>query len=209
MKLTDLKKLLFSTYGESLKPLGFKKEKYGFRKNDGNFSYFFNFSSIDRGNSYPTEFSYSLSVKSLARILSNVISFNGEYYQVTGGSQVNLFEVKKYPIKDYDIYTENDALSMAEEVLTYFINETLPYLKSISSLEALDALINKAPHPLSFRSGLVLAKLVGNPQYDSLVEQYRESFKGWVVEWDKTDFEKIVAFLDAHSLDELQVMAKV
>lgn len=208
MKLTDLKKILFSTYGESLKPLGFKKEKYGFRKNEGNFSYFFNFSSIDRDNSYPTEFSYSLSVKSLARILSNVIYFNGEYYQVTGGSQVNLFEMKKYPIKDYDIYTESDALSMAKEVLTYFINETLPYLKSISSLETLETLVNKAPHPLSFRSGLVLAKLVDNPQYDSLVEQYRESFKGWVVEWDKTDFEKIVAFLDCHSLDELHAMAE-
>lgn len=209
MKLTDLKKLLFSIYGESLKPLGFKKVKYGFMKINGDYAYNFIFSSLDRDNSFPTGFFYGLGSKSIANIIKKVVAVHEDnsFYPMIGWRQVVLWEAKKYPVKDYDIYTEDDAEKMVAEVSAYFTNEALPYLESISNLHALEALTNSNPHPLKFRSGLVLAKLVENPKYDSLVEQYRESFKGWVVEWDKMDFEKIVSFLDCHSLDELHAMA--
>ena len=210
MKKRDLEKLLNSGFSEKFKPFGFKKAKYEFLKINGDYSYDFIFSSVDRDNSFPTTFSYMLGCKSVTNLLRKVIHTRYEFYPIKGTGIADLFEDKKYPVKDYDIYTEDDAKKMVAEVSAYFINDALPYLESISNLHALEALTNSNPHPLKFRSGLVLAKLVANPQYDSVVEQYREAFirTGWVVEWDKTDFEKIVAFLDAHSLDELQVMAK-
>ncbi len=208
MKKSDLEKLLNSCFREKLKPLGFKKYNSGFVKIKDDFSYKFILSSVNRDTSYPSTFAYMLSCKLVGSVLGNVIGISDAYFPVRGGGQAELWESKKYPVKDYDIYTEDDAKKMVAEVSAYFTNEALPYLESISNLHALEALTNSNPHPLKFRSGLVLAKLVDNPQYDSLVEQYRESFKGWVVEWDKTDFEKMVAFLDCHSLDELHAMAE-
>ena len=115
MKIGELKKFLLTAFSEKLKPLGFKKDGFGFKVIFNDFSYAIHFGSIDRDNSFPTSFSYSLAVKSLAIVMKHLDSFDAHFYTVIGGSQEALYEAKKYLVKNYDIYTENDARKMVED----------------------------------------------------------------------------------------------
>lgn len=209
MKKSELKKQLSAGFKAKLSPLGFKKSKYGFVKIDGDYSYSFIISSVDRYDFFPTNFAYSLRCSSIGKILKNIIDLHEDsypYYPVMSQGQADLYEMKRYPLFPHKFCTESDAAEVIEQVSSYFIGTALPYMESISSLEALEKLTNQQPHPYSIRTGPLLGKLVNNASYLAIVQEYRESLKNWKAEWDKKDFEAIVTFLDAHSVEELQRM---
>ena len=129
-----------------------------------------------------------------------------EYFPIIGIGQSELFESKNYPILEYDIYTEEDALKMVDEVMNYFENEALPFLESLSNLETIEKVINNEPIPQKGIFGLILAKLTGNENYEPLKSKYRDLLKEWS-DWDKQELEKVISFLDKHTKEELEEIA--
>lgn len=202
MKKSEVSKFLSKGFGENYKSLGFKKWKYGYKKDSGMFSYTFGFSSSDMDNSFPSDFYYRLGSFSVGNILNCITPLIEKDVQIIGIGQADLFEAKKFPVLKYDIYTEEDINKMVNEVSKYFIHEALPYLESISNIEKLEQITNKELNPWKKSIGLILAKLVNNPDYENLKNKYRELLKDWN-DWDKQELEKVIAFLDSHSQEEL------
>ena len=153
-------------------------------------------------NSFPTTFYYTLGNIAVGNILNQITLLNERDAQIIGIGQADLFEAKKYPILKYDIYTEEDVNKMVSEVSVYFIEEALPYLESVSSIEKLEEITNTELNPWKKSIGLILAKLVNNPEYENLKSKYRELLKDWS-DWDKQELEKVIDFLDSHSQEEL------
>src|SRR6218665_982002 len=179
MKKSEVNKSLFKGFGEKYKPMGFKKWKYGYKKESQNFSYTFGFASAYMDNSFPSIFYYSLGSFSVGNILSEIIPVKEKDTLIIGIGQVELFENKKFHVCEYDIYTEDDVNKMVSEASTYFINEALPYLESVSSIDKLEQITNSELNPWSKSIGLILAKLVNNPNYENLKSQYRALLKDW------------------------------
>jgi hypothetical protein len=207
MKISEVSKLLSKGFGEMYKPLEFKKWKYGYKKEVGSFSYTFGFSSSNMDNSFPSTFYYRLGCFTVGNILNLITPLTELDTQIIGIGQADLFEAKKISILKYDIYNEEDANKMVSEVSKYFIEQALPYLESVSSIEKLEKITNSELNPWKKSTGLILAKLVNNPSYESLKIKYRELLKDWS-DWDKQELEKVISFLDSHSQEELLKIAE-
>ena len=207
MKISEVSKLLTKGFGEIYKPLEFKKWKYGYKKDVGKFSYTFGFASSNMDNSFPSTFYYRLGSHAIGNILNRIIPLTERDIQIIGIGQADLFEAKKFPILKYDIYTVEDVNKMVSEVSTYFISEVLPYLESIASIEELERITNAELNPWKKSTGLILAKLVKNTEYEDLKNKYRELLKNWS-DWDKQELEKVIDFLDSHSQEELQKISE-
>lgn len=207
MKISEVSKLLFKGFGEMYKPLEFKKWKYGYKKEIGNFSYTFGFSSSNMDNSFPSTFYFRLGSYAVGNILNQITPLNEKDTQIVGIGQADLFEAKKFYILKYDIYNEEDINKMVSEVSKYFIEQALPYLESVSSIEKLEQITNEELNPWKKSIGLILAKLVNNPEYENLKQKYRELLKDWS-DWDRKELEKVISFLDSQSHEELLKIAE-
>ncbi len=208
MKNSEVSKLLSKGFGEMYKPLEFKKWKYGYKKEVGNFSYTFGFASSNMDNSFPSTFYYRLGSYTIGRILNRITPITELDTQIIGIGQADLFEVKKFHVLKYDIYSEEDVYKMVSEVSKYFIEQALPYLESVSSIEKLEQITNSELNPWKKSIGLILAKLVNNPNYESLKIKYRELLKDWS-DWDKQELEKVISFLDEHNQEELIKISEI
>ena len=88
--------------------------------------------------------------------------------------------------------------------MDYFLNTLIPYFNEYTTLEKLEKKIN-APGNLPnnnqlatvLKYGLILAKVVKNPNYEILKQKYRELLKEWS-DWDKQELEKVISYLDSH-----------
>lgn len=210
MKKKELNRLLFNSFKETLKELNFKKVKIRFKKEYKNFTLDFGFAIVDYYNLFPTTFGYYISYHPLNKILSEIYNKDTSEYVSWAEHQHELFLLKKYPIQEYTITTEEDALNMVKEVTAYMKDVAIPYLESISNFSALDKIYNENPTRPEFGvRGLILAKMAQNPQYDKLKKAYRQLFvdKNWAVQEDIDNLEKTIQFLDKHSFEELEKIA--
>jgi hypothetical protein len=123
-----------------------------------------------------------------------------------GTGQTRLFDEGKYPILEYDIYTEEDAQKMVDEVSDYILNSVLPEWEADPTLDNLEKKVNEKLVDVPNFSGLILAKLVNNPDYEIIKTHFMEVSKDWA-EWDQEDLQKVIAFLDQHTSDELNKIA--
>lgn len=201
MKKSEIRKILDKNFKERLKFYCFKKKGYGYQKILAKSQIDFQFSMVDSDNSFPSTFSYSLTNISVNQLLSNIFSCVREFW-LYSTAQIRLYDENKYPVLEYDIYTEEDALKMVDEVMCYMEKEALPFLESISDLKVIEKLINEMPVPEKAHVGIVLAKLMGNPEYENLKLVYKELIKDWAGDYNP-DYDKIVSFLDSHSHEEL------
>jgi len=214
MKAGEVRKLLNSGFKTiMLNKLGFKKWKYGYVKETSNGTYYkFSFSYACYDTCFPTTFIYGIGLSKVTKIFKKImpedfVAPEHEYPNILTLGQIELFESKKFPVFKYNIYSEDDINKMVSEVSAYFINEALPYLESISSIEKLEQITNNELNPHKSSTGLLLAKLVNSPNYENLKSQYRALLKDWP-EWDKRELEKVVEFLDNHSQEELLKIAE-
>lgn len=211
MRKKDLNIILNKGFEKNLKELGFKKIKYGFIKRYEKFHIRIGYSIVDYYNIFPTTFSYRLSLNSLNNLYSSI--FNKEMeVGAHSSSIVNLYEEGRYPIYEYNIKNEDDAKQMIEEVSEYLKIKTIPYLESISNFKALDIKYNTNPtEPNLGVRGLILAKMVKNPNYAELKKTYRQLFveRNWAVQEDIDDLEKVIDFLDSHTNEELEKIAEI
>ena len=208
MKKVEVTKLLNSGFKKKLDKTHFKKWKFGYIKemSDG-FFYEFAFSSASYDTCFPTTFYCGIGLQNVKIILSKIfpeyaVVPENAYPIVFSLHQKSLFEANKFPIFKYDIYTEEDVNEMVNEVSAFFISEALPYLESISSISQLEQITNTELNPWKKSIGLILAKLVNNPEYENLKSKYRELLKDWS-DWNKQELEKVIVFLDSYSQEEL------
>lgn len=207
MKKSDLNKILLKEFKEKLIEIDYKYCKHRFFKDYGNYTISFGYAIVDYHNIFPTTFGYSLSMKKVDVIKSIIFNEQLKRIIIYGENTISLNEKGDYPMDEFIIQTENDALKMVEKAIMYFKNEALPYLKSISDLENLDKIINKNPiEPTIGVKGLIIAKLIDNPNYEKLKKTYRQLFidRQWAVQEDIDNLEKAILFLDNHSKEELE-----
>ena len=191
---------------------GYQKKKYQFVKSRDDFYFVFMHTSVDSDNSFPSTFYFgigSLKIKKLLEFL-----FPNKYINITENNyptqlrfhQIRLFDEGKYPILEYDIYTEEDAQKMVDEVSDYILNTILPEWEANPTLEYLEKKVNEKLSDVPNFSGLILAKLVGNPDYEKIKQHFLNVSKDWA-EWDKADLQKVIDFLDNHTTSELNTIA--
>jgi len=209
MKKSELNKFLLKEFKVRLKELNFKYSKHRFFDICEDYTISFGYALVDYYNIFPTTFGYSLSIKKVDVLSSSIFNKELERIIIYGENTVSRSENGEYPISEFIIQTENDAIEMADKALAYFKNEALPYLRSISNVESLDKIVNHNPiEPTAGVKGLILAKLNNNPEYDNLKKVYRQLFieRQWAIQKDIDELEEVIRFLDKHSKDELETI---
>ncbi|MBA6315424.1 hypothetical protein [Cellulophaga baltica] len=213
MKKKELNRILNDGFKESLKNLGFKKSKLSFYKPiDNLWSIEFNYSIIDYGNIFPSTFSFSLSYSLFDIIYSKIFQITKKELWIYSTSITSLYERGKYLFPEYEIMKQADAIKMINEVTEYMKNEAIPFLESIANFESLDDYYNQNPTRPDFGiRGLIIAKMAENPNYEALKQKYRQLFidKNWAVKEDIENLETVINFLDKHTKEELDAIAKI
>ena len=207
MKLGEVNKLLNAEFGNVLKKSGFKKSNYQFIKSIGDLYIKFLYAVIDSDISFPSYFSYGIGSFTVTHILKKILpdkyDMPATNYPISMGTgQFKLHDEGKYPVLEYDIYTEEDAKRMVSEVCDYMLNVVLPRWETNPTLGYLEQEVNENLIDAPNFTGLILAKLVGNPSYDRI----KDHFMKISMEWpgcDRSDLQKVLDFLDSHSREEL------
>lgn len=209
MKQSEVNKYLGANFDLVFKTKRFKKTQYRFVKNFGDLYIVFLYAVIDNDNSFPSHFSFGVGSHKL-RILSRhilpekFVQIKGnDFFTAIGTGQLRLFDEGKYPILEYDIYTETDAQKMVDEVSDYILNNVLPEWEANPTNEYLEKKVNESLSDSPNFSRLILAKLVGSSNYETIKAHYINVSKDWS-EWDRKDLEKVISFLDSHTQEELQ-----
>jgi len=213
MTAKELKTFLSNSFKEKLSPFGFKKIGDDYVLTEDGKTYSFRFSSLNYDNSYPTSFSafsgFLIVNKVLKRALGaddnivDKIKIAGQIYL----KQVALWEQGKYPCKDYDLYNLQEADNAVVEMTNYFINSLLPEFKKINDLVDLDKLFNRGEYiqnskrlKLDIMYALIIAKLVSNPDFVKLSENYQKRISHFS-EWDKNEVKTLVQYLESNSIE--------
>lgn len=209
MKKTELNKFLLKEFKVRLKEFNFKYSKHRFFDICEDYTISFGYAIVDYSNIFPTTFGYNLSIENVDVLSSSLFNKELERIIIYGENTVSLSVKGEYPISEFIIQTENDAIEMADKALAYFKNEALPYLRSISNVESLDKIVNHNPiEPRAGIKGLILAKLNNNPDYESLKKAYRLLFidQQWEIQEDIDNLETVICFLHKHSKYELETI---
>ena len=145
MKKTELKNLLNKEYKDRLTCLGFKKKGDGFIKLNNDSFLQFGFGIVDLDNSFPTTFYWGYGLFSVAVILNKsqgkVFDPKQGYPAIIHESQISLFDKKRYPILEYDLYNEDQAVKMVNDVVHY-LEQVLPQFEKLQSFKEIDQAIN-------------------------------------------------------------------
>jgi hypothetical protein len=206
MKKSEIRQYLESNFRVVLE--GLKKRKYRFYKDFGELYFAFGLGIIDSDNSFPSTFNYgigNLNYSNLLNFMIDNLDLNfqkDKYMTVFGSGQIRLFDEGKYPVLEYDICTEADAQKMVNEVSNYILTNVLPEWEANPTLEFLERKVNQKLSDSSNFFGLILAKLVRNPNYKIIKNHYENISREWS-DGDKKNLEKIISFLDSHSHEEL------
>lgn len=212
MKQSEVRKALETgfkvKFGNTL-----KKHKYVLIKHFGEIYFDFGVGIVDYDNSFPSTFYFGFGNKIYSNLFNKMINQFGlniqgnKFFIAIGTGQLRLFKEGKYPILEYDICTQADAQKMVDEVSTYILNEVLPEWEANPTLEYLEKKVNEKLTDVPSFSGLILAKLVGNPKYESIKQHFTNVSQDWG-DWDKKDLEKVIEFLDNHNREELLQIAE-
>ncbi|WP_194767356.1 DUF4304 domain-containing protein [Tamlana sp. I1] len=211
MTAKELKTFLSNAFKEKLSPLGFKKIRDNYVLTEGDRTYSLTFNSLNYDNSYRTSFSaftgYIIVNKILQRALGedeqkvNKTKIGDQIYL----TQVILWEQGNYLCKDYDIYTLKEAKKAVDEIVEHFTDNILPEFKKINSLFDFDQLFNLGDYiknskrlKLDIMCALVIAKLVSNPNYNSLSKNYQKRIDHFS-EWDKKEVNNLIQYLESNS----------
>ena len=190
-------------FGEALNNFAFKKHKHGFIKSsDDNFFIFFGYALYDSDNSFPTQFGIRCGLKTIDKVYNVIMEESSEYLNLHSVSQAGLYEEKKYPKLEYDLHNESDIKLMVKEVTEYLKKEALPFFENLNSIKNLEKYRNDNLIPQQAKTGIILARLAGNLNYEKLKEQYRLLLKEWP-EHEKKELEKVINYLDNSSNEKL------
>ncbi|CAI9429311.1 hypothetical protein MSHRCOH1_03785 [Candidatus Ornithobacterium hominis] len=165
------------------------------------------FSLVDSDSSFYSQFGYHFYSSKIDKVFSEIYNEKIHMLNLLSNSQSRLFDENKYPVLEYDIYTEEDCEKMIKEVSEYLLNEVLPEWEANPTLEFLEQKVNENLRNTPNFSGLVLAKMVNPANYPKIKAFFQKASEDWS-EWDKEDLKKVTAFLDKHSQEKLMEIAE-
>lgn len=190
----SIKESIALQLGEKLKLDGFtyKKASNEFICKKGDFTYFFNLLQTSWSDHHSIDVRLYISQKSIEDIYEKIV---GKSHKLTIGNEIG--RIYKSPdgreIINGDLHIllmqNEDIIAAIETLEAYYENIAKPYYESYKSLEAIDDIINNPPFehcPAHVggrfdnrcMKGLIVARLVDNPNYEHLVATYDEVIKG-------------------------------
>ncbi len=220
MKVKEVRKSLVTTGYEKLSHLDFKKRGDYIEKRVGEFYYFIGFGVVDLQDLFHSSFYFGIGSSAVLNILKEIYpnkDFKKEKYHVLySNKQTRLFDEGLVDKPEYSIKNIDDVIYMIEEISGYYEEKIFPFLSSLNSLKKVSGFVNYDENvkqqssylPITLKTGLILARLTGDPYYSSLVNEYKDLIIEWP-EFDKNDLEKVIRFLKNSTVEELKKIAGI
>lgn len=191
----------------------YKKSTNEYKYNNGDYTYFFRIEQVQWSDHYTINIDLRISHKKIEDIVEKILG--KQRHKFTIGAEIGRIKLSPDGRKiingglQFVLIFEGDIDAAIETLYEYYINIARPYFKKYSSLAALDDIINNEPFehcPAHVGGmfyerclkGLIVAKLVDNPNYDELVAIYNEEIKETFNEEFITAYEQVRDYLAAH-----------
>jgi len=196
LKSSDIKNYILETFGTKIKIDGFayKKTDNEFVLIDGDYKFIINIELTAWSTSYQLNVKVIISQKQIEDILESILGKQRHritlgqsmlerlYYSPDGRKNGKGDSLAIWITKDTDVFQLDQVLE------SYYQNIAKPYFKLFSKLEAFDDYMNKPPfeYPPAYvggmynnrcMKGLIVAKLVNNPEYGKLITIYNDEIK--------------------------------
>jgi hypothetical protein len=194
IKSNDIKEKIALQFGNRLSKEGFiyKKTMNEFRHQKGDFTDIFNIEQVAWSNSHSLDVRLYISQKQIEAILELIIG--KQRHKITIGQELGRIykspDGRKIVNGDLVIWLRQDEdVEAAIETLEWYYNDIAkPYFERYNTLEAIDDIINNPPFehcPAHVggnfdercMKGLIVARLVDNPNYEKLAAIYDEAIK--------------------------------
>jgi len=216
LKSKDIKERIMNDFGQFIAADGFiyKKTYNEFFCQKGDYTYIFNMLVTAWSNSYEIKVRLFISQKKIESIFESILGKSHKltmsqemleriYYSPDGRKIVKGDGLGIWLVKDGDIFNAIEVLKI------YYKKIAKPYFERFATLEAFDDFINNPPFEYSpayvgantnerCMKGLIVAKLVRNPNYENIVAIYDELIKATVskVNHDSiTNYNKVKDYL--------------
>jgi hypothetical protein len=194
IKAKEVKEAIASGLGNKFKRDGFvyKKTINQFEKIQGDFTSIFNILITAWSSCYSIDVRLYISQKQIEKIYENIV---GKSQKLTIGNTINRIYASPDGRKVVNgnlvinIYFDEDVEAAVESLKNYYNTIAKPYFEKYQDLKSINNIMNNAPfehNPAdvggAFDSrcmkGLIVARLVNNPNYEQLVQTYDEAIKG-------------------------------
>jgi hypothetical protein len=222
LKVKDIKEYINSDFGVMMNAYGFeyKRNSNEYFDKNGDCIYRFNMVLTAWSASYSITVRLWITQKKIEHIYESILgkshglTFSQDmieriYYSEDGRKNGKGDDLTISLIIDEDIYPAIDMLK------NYYHNIAKPYFEKFKTIEAFDDFINSPPFEYSpayvgsytnerCMKGLIVAKLVNNPNYEKLVTIYDELIKKTVsdVQPDSiTNYNKVKYYLTHNSIN--------
>lgn len=206
MKKEVLKKNLLELLSDHLKGYGFilnkgladftKKQKGGWNK--------FQLIFLNREGGWEINMGMLIRKDIIENIYHQVSSFDPKYHKTTPSLGITIEKFINNG-NEYRCYlsSESDIKKCADYIENLFIKVVMPFFEQYDNLEKMDEAVN-IKNGISIFSGLkyegslgiILAKLVGNPDYDFFLEKYLNYYKRLSNGFYLPEYEKLIKVLD-------------
>ncbi|MHA4810292.1 hypothetical protein ACX0G9_19420 [Flavitalea flava] len=194
LKSNDIKEKIALQFGDKLSKEGFvyKRAMNEFRCRKGDFTYIFNIEQVAWSNSYSLNVRLYISQKEIEDILERIIGKLryrktlgqelGRIYKSQDGREVVNGDLVIWLRQDEDVESAIETLEW------YYKDIAYPYFDRYNTLATIDDIINNPPFnhcpahvggnfDERFMKGLIVARLVDNPNYEKLAAIYDEAIK--------------------------------
>jgi hypothetical protein len=216
LKVKDIKEYILTNFGTQIVSDGFlyKKADNEFFYVKGDYTYIFNILLSSWSNSYSLSVRLFISQKKIESIYESILGKSHKltlnqnmieriYYSPDGRTVVKGDSMAIWLTRNEDLYNVIDILKI------YYNSIAKPYFEQFSTLEDIDNFINNPPFDYSpayvgsntderCMKGLIVAKLVNNPNYERLVAIYDEINKKTLSEVNPdsiTNYNKVKEYL--------------
>lgn len=194
LKAKEVKEIIASGLKKEFLKEGFeyKKTDNQFEKKQGDYTSIFNILITAWSNHFSIEVRLYISQKQIENIYEMII---GKSHKLTLGNTIN----RIYASPDgrevingnlsINIYFDEDVEAAVESLENYYTTIAKPYFEKYNDLKSIDDIVNNPPFENNpahvggsstnrYIKGLIVARLVDNPNYEQLVATYDEAIKG-------------------------------
>ena len=188
--LKQLKKLLLTAVASRLNDVGFKLKsaKDSFVRDVDASSYIYQLLFLDSKMGWRIQPSVAVRLERVEEIFHQTSGFEAKYQGDTPtiGGFVGSIIADTNRDCEFRLDGEDEVPQVADAIVRVFHEFAEPYFERFSSLAAIDVELNDKPTArtpnrvapwLRCATGSIVAKLVGRPDYDSLIESYLDTMR--------------------------------
>ncbi len=205
--------------GLSLQMIGegfsYKKKSNEYQCIEGDFIFSFCIDQLRWSDHYSIDVRLEISQKNVEDILQKIIG--KQRFRMTMGNNIGQIKLspdgRKYIAGglQFILLFEEDIAAAIETLFNYYTTIAKPYFKKYNTLEAIDDIINNEPFeylPPHYGAGLwnrcmkglIVAKLINNPNYDKLVTIYNDLIFETENEESINNYRKVRDYLATHNI---------